>query len=180
MVLGDELVDDPGEAVFAGEFDAVLDVSDDDEEAHGGGEFVVAVGVAGGLVFDEVLGLAEFADVVVVGADAAEEAVGADGVAGGFGHDADGEGVVEGAGGFLGEASEEGLVGVAEFQEGHGGGDVEDAFDGGEDGQGEHGDGDAGAGAPEAVDAETEWWKSTQLAQPRVTMRRERPEGPDG
>ena len=101
VVLANELVDDRGQAIFAGEFDAVLDVADDDQEAHGGGEFVVAVGAAGGLVLDEVEGLGELADIVIVSADAAEQAVGADGVAGGFGEDADGEGMMEGAGGFL-------------------------------------------------------------------------------
>ena len=113
VMLADELMDDPGEAVLAGKFDAVFDVADDDEQAHGGGEFVMAVGAAG-LVLDEILGLGELADVVVIGPDAAEEAVAsADGVAGGLSEGADDERVIEGAGSFGGEAFEEGLVEVA-------------------------------------------------------------------
>ena len=179
MVLADELMDDEGEGVFAGQFDAVLDVADDDQQAHGGREFVVAVGAAGFLVFDEVLWFGELADVVVVSADAAEEAVGTDGGGGGFGHDADGEGVVEGAGGFLLKAAEERLVGVAEFEQGHGGGDLEDAFDGGEDGECEHGDADAGEGGGEALHADGAGVGGDEPGGPDIADHARETEGPD-
>ena len=152
VMLGDELVEDLWDAVLFGQFEAVLDVSDDDEQAHGGREALVPGEVPGGLVFDEVFGFGELSDVVIEGSDAGEEAVGSDGLGGGFGHVADEEAVVEGARDFEGEPPHEGFAGVAPFQEGHAGGDLEEAFDAGQDTL-EHEDGDEGGGSgPDGVD----------------------------
>ena len=64
MVLADHIDDARVELVLHGKVHAILDVSDDDERAHGGRERVVRVIAAFVLVFDEVVGLRKLADIM--------------------------------------------------------------------------------------------------------------------
>ena len=70
VVLFDDINDNAGQFVFAGEFDAFLDVGFDDEGTHGRVFFVMGVEPAP-LVFGKVFGFYEFADVMEEAADAA-------------------------------------------------------------------------------------------------------------
>ena len=72
MVRFDEVVEWLWQVVFFGEFDAVFDVADDDEDAECWVEFAVSV-EAWGLVFDEVFWFVEFSDVVVECSNVGEE-----------------------------------------------------------------------------------------------------------
>ena len=80
VVLFDEVDQRLGQVVLVGEIDAVLDVADDDQRAHGRGQMVVPAVGAFGHVLDEVLRLEHLADVVEIGSHADEQSVGADGI----------------------------------------------------------------------------------------------------
>ena len=129
VVLLDEVDERLGEVVFFRQVDAVLDVADDDEGAHGRGEMLVAAFAAGGDVLDEVLGLEHLADIVEVGSHADEKAVGADRFGGGFGDAGDGDRVVVGAGSAADEFLQERVRGIAELEEADVGHDAEQLFD---------------------------------------------------
>ena len=68
VVLLDEIDDGLRQVVLLGEGEPVLDVADDDERAERRLQFVVPV--LADLVFDEVMRLEHFADVVKIAADA--------------------------------------------------------------------------------------------------------------
>ena len=73
-----------GKVVLAAQVDSVLDVADDDERAHRRGQLGVAIGRPD-LVFHEVVRLEHLADIVEIGPDAHQQAVGADAFGGRFG-----------------------------------------------------------------------------------------------
>jgi hypothetical protein len=77
MVLRDEVAHDGGQAVFAGDVDPVRDVVPDDCGARLGARLSCGL-VAVEHVLDVVMRLGELADVVVVGAHAGDEGIGAD------------------------------------------------------------------------------------------------------
>ena len=79
-MLGDERRDRFGEAGFAREHQPIRHVRLDDLGRLKGLEAIVRI-VPARLVLHEVLGVVDLADVVVVAADAAEEAIGPDAVA---------------------------------------------------------------------------------------------------
>ncbi len=81
------------------------------------------------LILDEIQRLAELADIVVVGADATQEAVGLDRVARRFRHDADGQRMVKRARRLLRKRRKERFVRIAQFQQRHRRGDAENLFD---------------------------------------------------
>ena len=86
VVFANAFAEAAGEAMFSGEGDAIFDVGEDDEGAHGGGEVGVGIGVGGVEVLGEILGFLEFSNVVVEGHGAAGARVGgAGGAGGGFG-----------------------------------------------------------------------------------------------
>ena len=95
---------------------ALDDVGEDGVGGDVGLEVVVGVGPAL-LVLDVVLGLHRLAQVVVVGADAGQEAIGADGVGGGLGEVGHRQAVLPGAWGALGDVLEEVAVHVAEVDQ---------------------------------------------------------------
>jgi len=88
MVLLDDIDDFLMESVMEGEIDAFFDMGEDDEGAHGGGEFVVGVAIVAH-IFGEIIGFHEFTDIVKIGTSAAHCGVSADGFGGGFGEISD-------------------------------------------------------------------------------------------
>ncbi len=83
VVFANAFAEAAGEVMLAGEGDAILDVGEDDEGAHGGGEVGVGIGVGGVEVFGEILGFLEFANVVIEGHGATGAWIGGAGGAGG-------------------------------------------------------------------------------------------------
>ena len=79
------------------------------------------------LVVNEGGGANDLADIVVVGGYTGEEGVGADHFGGALGEIADDQGVVVCAGGLAHEAAKNGLVGVCQLHELHGGGDTKNS-----------------------------------------------------
>ena len=77
VMLLNQVDDSSGEVMQASQLNSVLDVRNDHDRAHRGIEVVVFV-LSTLLVLDEVFRLAHFANVVKVGPDAAEQAIGAD------------------------------------------------------------------------------------------------------
>ena len=101
VVFANAFAEAAGEAMFSGEGDAIFDVSEDDEGAHGRSEVGVGIGVGGVEVFGEILGFLEFSDVVIEGHRATGSRVGRAGRAGGgFGEVADENAVEVGSWGF--------------------------------------------------------------------------------
>ncbi len=150
-VMGfDEMSNGRGQVVFAGHFDAVFDVADDDEHAHGGAEFVVFVG-ATGLVFHEILGLIHLADVVEHGTDAAEHGRATDGFGGGFGHVRQAQRMLVSTRRELGEALQQRMGHVVEILERHQCCDFERGLDGRQCGLHDESGGDARAERPQCV-----------------------------
>jgi len=88
MVLLDDIDDFLMESVMEGEIDAFFDMGENDEGAHGGGEFVVGVAIVAH-IFGEIIGFHEFSDIVKIGTSAAHCGVSADGFGGGFGEISD-------------------------------------------------------------------------------------------
>lgn len=117
VVLLDDIKDLAVEVVFDAQIDTVFDVSDEDKRAHAGREVIVGI-LPGGHVFDEVLGFGELANVMKIGADAAEGGAGADGFCGSLGQTGDHQAVVISAGGFDAEATHQRVIEVGEFQPG--------------------------------------------------------------
>ena len=117
MVGEDKIFDHLGESVLFGQVHALGDVRNDDF-----GRFLfreLVVGIDAALVFGEVAGVDELADVVVEGAGAHQLHLGSD-----FGRDLCREvahlnGVDESALGFFGQAADDGQIGVVEFDERH-------------------------------------------------------------
>ena len=84
VVLLDERLDRVGNPIVLGQLDSVLRMGGDDELAHFRAELgVPALGIGG--ILREVLGLGHLAHVVEVGADAAQQVVGADRLGGRLG-----------------------------------------------------------------------------------------------
>ena len=83
VVLLDEVDDRLRQMMLPGQVGSILDVSDDHQRAHGRLQRLVAVAF-GTLVFDKIRRLEHLADVVEIGPDADEQAVGADGIGRGF------------------------------------------------------------------------------------------------
>ena len=82
-------VDDPlGEVVLPAEIDAVLHVTDDDQGAHRGREVVMPIDAAD-LVFDEIVRLEHFANVVKIRPDADQQCMRSDSLSGALGDRAD-------------------------------------------------------------------------------------------
>ena len=130
VVLRDEGGDLVRQPYLARELEAVGDVAGDDARALLRPEAVVRV--VAGLVLDEVFGRGQLADVVVEGADAREQGVGADGAASLFGELADGVRVLVRAGRAQGQLAEDGQVGVREFEQANVRQDAEERFVDGE------------------------------------------------
>lgn len=130
MVFANTFAEAAGEAMFAGEGDAIFDVGEDDEGAHGGGEVGVGIGVGGVKVFGEVLGFFEFSNVVIEGHGSTGARVGGvGGAGGGFGEVTDENAVEVGSWGFESEATKDGVVEAGEFEPGKIGGSVESGFE---------------------------------------------------
>ena len=132
VVLFDDINDNAGQFVFAGEFNAFLDVGFDDEGTHGRGLFVMGVEPAP-LVFGEVFRFYEFSDVMEEAADAAEEGAGAECGGGVFGEVGTHEAVMVSAGGRDLHAAKEGVVEIGEFEQGDVGGDFKEVLQEGQD-----------------------------------------------
>ena len=128
-LLGVEVVDEGGAVMLAddvnkGLWQAMLpckllslnDMCDDHLGRFYGGEKLVDI-EATELIFGKIVGVKELAYVVVEGSDAAEEAIGADGLGGGFGKTSDDETVLVGAGRLYAEATKEIVVWVHVFHE---------------------------------------------------------------
>src|SRR5215210_3404571 len=137
VVFGDHAQDLGGQVPLAPELDAVLHVALDDAGGEGGGEGRVRVH-ARDLVLDKVVGVFEFADVVVVSAYAGEQRVGPDALGGVRGEAADLHGVGKGPWRPAEELLQEGIAGVGEFEELHGREDVEDVLEKREEDHREH------------------------------------------
>ena len=89
--------------MFSGEGDAIFDVGEDNEGAHGGGEVGVGIGVGGVEVLGEILGFLEFSNIVIEGHGSTGARVGRAGGAGsGFGEVTDENTVEVGSWGFEG------------------------------------------------------------------------------
>ena len=106
---------------------AFLHMRCDDEAAHRRHEPVMLV-VLGMLVFDEIFGFADLSHVMVIGADACEKRIFADGLGCCFGQVADKDAVMIGPGAFVDQFFEQRLVRVQEFEELDIRGDIEDRF----------------------------------------------------
>jgi hypothetical protein len=122
----DEIDDHVWQLDLFGHLYSGIDVVLDDQGAHAGFKFVVRV--AAHLVLDEVLRFLHLADIVVKRTHTAEQGIGANAGRTCFGQVGHLEAVVECAGRFQHEPLEDGLVGVAEFQQGDIGGDAERLF----------------------------------------------------
>jgi hypothetical protein len=83
VVFADTFAEAAGKVMFPSEGDTVFDVGEDDEGAHGGGEVGVRIGIGGVEVLGEILGLLEFANVVIEGHGATGAWIGGAGGAGG-------------------------------------------------------------------------------------------------
>ena len=130
VVFANAFAEAAGEAMFSGEGDAIFDVGEDDEGAHGGGEVGVGIGVGGVEIFGEILGFLEFSNVMIEGHGATSAWVGgAGGAGGGFGKVTDENAVEVGSWGFEGEATKDGVVEAGEFEPGKIGGAVESGFE---------------------------------------------------
>ena len=126
MMLRDGIEDAARQAAFAAQFQAVAHVAHDDRRAFAWVEGVVDV-LHATLVVNEGGGANDLADIVVVGGYTGEEGVGADHFGGALGEIADDQGVVVCAGGLAHEAAKNGLVGVCQLHELHGGGDTKNS-----------------------------------------------------
>ena len=130
VVFANAFAEAAGEAMFSGEGDAIFDVGEDDEGAHGGGEVGVGIGVGGVEVLGEILGFLEFSNVMIEGHGATSAWVGGSGGAGGgFGKVTDENAVEVGSWGFEGEATKDGVVKAGEFEPREIGGAVESGFE---------------------------------------------------
>lgn len=127
VVLFDDINDNARQFVFAGEFDAFLDVGLDNEGTHGRVLLVVGVEPTP-LVFGKVFGFYEFADIVKEATDAAEEGAGTDRGGGVFGEVGNHEAVMVSAGCLDLHAAKEGVVEIGEFEQGDVGGDFKEVF----------------------------------------------------
>ena len=137
VVRLNELAQYGGQAVFLGDFDAVFDVPDDDQMTHFRREFIMPAGRAE-FILDEIAGLVDFSNVVVIGAHPAQKTVASDGFGGRFGNRANKQTMAECAGRFHVKSLEQSLVGVAIVQERHARGDSEGLFDQGKQALDEH------------------------------------------
>jgi len=115
VVLGDEIAHPVGQAVLAGQGQAVRRVRDDDVGTGLGVQTVVRV-LAVGLVLGKKVGAHDLADVVIVGADARQERIGADRLGGALGHVADDDGVVISAGRLDEKLAKQRVRGARQFQ----------------------------------------------------------------
>ena len=73
----DELPKNSGQPVFLGNLNAVLDVSDDNQLAHGRRKLGVAAGRTQ-FVLDKVIGFVDLSDVMIISADSAQKSVSPD------------------------------------------------------------------------------------------------------
>jgi len=129
VVFANTFAEAAGEAMFAGEGDAIFDVGENDEGAHGGGEVGVGIGVGGVEVLGEILGFLEFSNVVIEGHSATGARVGRAGGAGGsFGEVTDENAMEVGSWGFESEATKDGVVEAGEFEPREIGGAVKSGF----------------------------------------------------
>jgi len=105
-------------AKFAGcrEFASILDMGDDYQRTHPGGKFIVPV-FSLALVFDEIEWFFDFADVMVIGADLAENGIGADCLRCCFNHGTDNDGMMVAARRLDDHALKYGLIEVGELHE---------------------------------------------------------------
>lgn len=153
VVFTDGLEEGGVEFVFESQIDAFLDVGNNDEGAHGGGEVVVGI-LAQMHILGEILGFDEFPDVVEIGGDAANGGVRADFLGGGFGEVGDSEAVMVGAGCLEAETLEQGVVEVRHFEPGNIGGESEEGFEDGEESADHDGGADAHSESGEALPAD--------------------------
>ena len=103
------------------------------------------------LIFHEIVGLMNFADVVIIAGDAAEEGIGLDGVGGRFGEGRDAVAVVVRSGRFQRQPPQQGMAGIGQFQQGHARGDAECLFDEGKNSQHDESRGEPGRADIKAV-----------------------------
>ena len=117
MVLRDEAHDGLRQALLARQLHAAGDVLVDHARALQRVEALVRRGLAGADVLDEEGRRDQLADVVVVGADADEQRIGADAVGGALGHVPHEDRVLERAGGLVLEAPEQRVVELRELHQ---------------------------------------------------------------
>ena len=116
-MLRDELDDPPGQPVLAGQIDTILDMRHDDLGAGVGVELGVWIVHAFTTVFNERSGPDRFADIMMVRADAASAACPRRWPRRRFGHVADDQGVMIGAGCLQQELAQERVCGPGDFQQ---------------------------------------------------------------
>ena len=149
MVLHDDILNLLGQAVLLGHDEAVAGVRGDDGGAHVG--VGVLVGVVADLVFLEVQGPLELADVVEIRARAGQQGIAAHGLGGGLGEVGHDDAVVVGARRLNEQAAQQGVVGVAQLQQLCGGGQVEEGLHQRVQRDAQHRGQQGAAGAPQGV-----------------------------
>ena len=117
MVLGDEIAHHGGQAVLAGQVQAVADVRPDDAGTLDGVERIVGGFGVVEHVLDVVARHRQLANIVVVGTGPDEEGVGANVGCGAFAKRPDQHAVVVRTGGFILQALEERVAGLREFEQ---------------------------------------------------------------
>ena len=126
VVLHDDVLNLLGQAVLLGHDEAVAGVGGHDGGAHVG--VGVLVGVVADLVFLEIQGALELADVVEIRARAGQQGVAAHGLGGGLGQIGHDDAVVIRARRLNQQAAQQGMVGIAQLQELCRGGQVEEGL----------------------------------------------------
>ena len=151
VVLADDIDHQVVEFVFQSEVDAFLHVRNNDERTHGRREIVVRIDPAG-RVLGEIFRLHHFADIVEVGADAANRRIRPDRFGAGFGEVGHGEAVMVSAGRFEGHALEQRVIEIGRLQPRNVRGDAENVLEHGQDAAhqdgGAHADPEGGEGLP--------------------------------
>jgi hypothetical protein len=119
VVFADRISNSSGKAMVSGQGQALLHVGQNNENAHGGCEVGVRVGIAGIEVFGEVFGFLNFSNVVVQGHGTAGPGVcGVGRGRSGFGKVSNQDAVEVGSGSFDGELTEKGMIETGEFEPG--------------------------------------------------------------
>ena len=153
VMLLDDVDDLLIEPVFEREVNAFLHVRDDDERAHRRREIVVRIALEVH-VLGEIFRLHQFADIVEIGADAAERGVRADRFGGGFGEVRDDQTVMIGAGRFDRHPAQERMIQIGRFQPGNIGRDLEELFEDRQRAADDSGGHDAVADSERALDSD--------------------------
>ena len=149
VVLHDDVLNLLGQAVLLGHDEAVAGMRGDDGGAHVG--VGVLMRVVADLVFLEIQGPLELADVVEIRARAGQQGIAAHGLGGGLGEVGHDDAVVVGARRLDQQAAQQGVVGIAQLQELSRGGQVEEGLRQRVQRDAQHRGQQRAAGAPQGV-----------------------------